>query len=348
MSDSIKIAPNGQWQLTKSKEFAFDPNKGITEQLIPDKLPMIPTRLSSDKKVEKPAKEKESVTKNDGGTGMVKNPIDLSRVNDPTTGVAAPAPKITPQLPKITPQPAERVGLAHPSTRASAVAMDPTHIRPQSGTQLYGSPAVTPDHTVIRPQSGTQLYAMNQAAARTTHPSQGEKFSPIINPHADVNKLTVGTQGKELSPWDLETAIAAHDNAPKSPAQYAAPAIAPVVKDEEGKLEHCSHCKKKPCVCIKTDGVLVDKMEKSDPVKAEGQKPHALKTIDWNRSDGAPDHIRTSHGSYRIHHDKSRGQSRLEYVSGVTGRSHDLGTHPTGRIYDQLNSHHQSIVRTDK
>ena len=47
---------------------------------------------------------------------------------------------------------------------------------------------------------------------------------------------------------------------PGMPKPAAAPA--PVLKDEAG--DHCSKCGKKPCTCIKTTGVLVDKMDGSD------------------------------------------------------------------------------------
>ena len=240
----------------------------------------------------------------DEGTGVVAAPKNLSQVSD----IAKP----TRTMPKITPQPAEKVGLAHPSMGKTPIdTVDPTHIRSQSGTQLYGSSPVTPNHTVIRPQSGTQLYTMNQSPISTSQ-SPVERNAHIVSPHSAIHTGPQFDFGMHPNPFG---AALAESN------RSMAPSIAPVTKaedlhDEKGRcyncsskscdgteckgdhekaavqanaeknkgfknkikgaeklslnkggqwslkkaaLEHCSRCKKKPCECIKTEGVLVER-----------------------------------------------------------------------------------------
>lgn len=227
------------------------------------------------------------------GTGVVAAPKDLSRVVDAPPATAKPA------LPKITPQPAERVGLAA-KPAAPGVGhvgtLDPTHIRPQSGTQLYG----------MSPHVGS-------AAAPATQPS-ADRNQVVMNPHADINNRQLHNFGVHPDPFNAALAQ-------QQARERVAPAIAPVTKgedmhDEKGRClschskacngsdckkdeteaksvkesaakgfsnkikgaeklklskggqwslekahnpDHCSRCKKKPCECIKTDGVLVER-----------------------------------------------------------------------------------------
>lgn len=250
MSEFVKIATNGQWKLVKND-----------------------------------------------GTGVVQAPKDLGRVSD----INVPKPA----MPKITPQPAERVGLANAANRTAVHAPgESTLVRPPSGNV---------DPTVIRPQTGTQHYAMSPQSS-----------APPVNQLAPtrITNMSFGEQGLPMGYHPDPFNAALRESQAHEQSRVVAPSIAPVAKeegelhDEKGRcnncgskscdgadckvdheakavaantkvnqgfknpirgaeklklnkggqwsldkaeLENCSRCKKKPCSCIKTEGVLVDK-----------------------------------------------------------------------------------------
>lgn len=106
------------------------------------------------------------------------------------------------------------------------------------------TPIAAPPSTTVPTKASTPA----SLAVANTHPSPGPNEQTQV-------------------PLDGFTPTGVH-NAPPPTASYEddktnpglPPHLQPVSKDENSL--HCSRCKKKPCSCIKTDGVLVDKAEK--------------------------------------------------------------------------------------
>jgi hypothetical protein len=180
MSEFVKIAANGQWELVKND-----------------------------------------------GTGVVQAPKDLARVSD----ISVPKPA----MPKITPQPAEKVGLANTANRTTVHAPgESTFVKPPTGNV---------DPTVVRPQTGTRLYAMspqsstapvNQAPTRITNMSFGEQGLPMGYHPDPFNAALRESQAHERS-------------------KAVAPSIPSVAKGEPGSTElhdhkgRCLNCGDKGC-----------------------------------------------------------------------------------------------------
>lgn len=212
MSELMKIAPNGQWNLVKEER-----------------------------------------------TGVVSVPKNLGQVKD--VGVQ-PANAI----PKITAQPALREGVMGHSpavSRDTAISpVDRTVIRgqgqargvydynPQAGSVVnpnapknvgWAKPSATPFEDAARAEAQGGSFSGKPSVApivppihaggltgldRIKHISQ-QSISPTTMKSENPEKLSLNKGGQ----WSLDT-----------PA---------------GK--HCSRCEKKPCVCIKTKGVLVER-----------------------------------------------------------------------------------------
>ena len=211
MSESTKIARNGQWSLTK-----------------------------------------------DEGTGVVQAPKNLGQVADVRPAGAA--------VPKVTPQPALHEGV------------------------MGHRPAVTRD-TAISPVDATVRRGLGQRAhIHDYNPQAGA----VVNPNAPKN---IGWAKPSATPFEDAARAEAQGGsfsgkpsvAPAIPPRHAGgltgldrikyvsqQPISPTTMKSEGseKLslnkggqwnlstpagKHCSRCEKKPCECIKTDGILVER-----------------------------------------------------------------------------------------
>jgi hypothetical protein len=106
----------------------------------------------------------------------------------------------------------------------------------------HGDPNHKPEAPVRPPGFGTGTVSPALSSIPKLKPAGQSKFH--VNTNAPLSER-VGT--------------------PADPGQTTPGA--PMMHKDEKDIENCSRCKKKPCVCIKTTGVLVDKMEKGHDEK---------------------------------------------------------------------------------
>ncbi len=207
MSESTKIAPNGQWKLVKAYGDTDDKTNPGAIPMTADGVPVATARTAA----AQPWRA--------GDTWQ----HSMGRVTDPQHARFLPPVAGGPQVDPLV-NPAQ-----HADFKRVPGLVKPPMVKPgqmswkPSGSQVEG-PLATGTATHV-PSGNTATHI--SAPSIPVHESHHIPRLPRTAKSETPEKMSVNKGGQ----WSLDKAA----------------------------LEHCSRCKEKPCTCIKTEGILVER-----------------------------------------------------------------------------------------